>query len=132
MRVSPALACVVRLVEDSQSASEVHNQPETLSDPLTIRADPPLLPQLLEQIKGLRDEVGQLRRELRTGSKRLLSYREAAKRLGIDRGETLHLLIKRGWLKVVKANGQDKISAEQVEQLARDGFDVGVTRRNKS
>lgn len=62
--------------------------------------------------------------ERRGQAKALLSFREAARRLGIDRGRTLSELVARGELKVVDANGRKKVPATEVERLAREGFDV--------
>ena len=53
----------------------------------------------------------------------LLSQREAARRLGIDRNTTLVALIQTGQLRTVEANGKRKVPATEVERLAQEGFD---------
>src|SRR4051812_17622002 len=54
---------------------------------------------------------------------KLLSLRQAARLLGIDRNITLHELISSGQLKTVSANGKVRIPADEVERLCREGFD---------
>jgi predicted site-specific integrase-resolvase len=53
--------------------------------------------------------------------KLLLSYRDAARLLGIGRGSSLHALIRSGLLRPVTLLGRRFIPREQVEQLARVG-----------
>jgi excisionase family DNA binding protein len=74
--------------------------------------------------------VSQLRAELRAllslgkrQGKVLLSLREAARRLGVDRNSTLRELIQNGRLRVVSANGKLRVPATEVERLALEGFD---------
>ena len=59
----------------------------------------------------------------------LLSKREAARRLGIDRNRGLRALIETGQLNVVKKNGADAVPAAEVERLAREGFDTVAVPR---
>ncbi len=58
--------------------------------------------------------------------KLLLSKREAAKLLGIDRSSTLNELIARGLLKTVVVNARIKVTRAEVERLAAVGFDVSL------
>lgn len=53
----------------------------------------------------------------------LLSQREAARRLGVDRNTTLVALIRTGQLRTVEVNGKRKVPASEVERLAQEGFD---------
>jgi excisionase family DNA binding protein len=55
---------------------------------------------------------------------RLLSAREAARRLGVSRGATIAELIAAGKLRTVRVNGRERIPASEVERLAREGFDA--------
>jgi hypothetical protein len=54
----------------------------------------------------------------------VLSNREAAKLLRIDRGETLHDLIRRGLLRPIPWGNGHRIPLEQVQDLARTGYTV--------
>ena len=51
----------------------------------------------------------------------LLSFRSAAKLLGVGRGESLHALIAAGLLRPVKLLKRAYIPREQIEALARSG-----------
>jgi len=66
----------------------------------------------------------------------LLSKREAARRLGVDRNGTLNTLIASGQLRAVPKNGQQAIPTAEVERLAREGFDVhhrrGTRKRHRA
>jgi excisionase family DNA binding protein len=53
-----------------------------------------------------------------------LSKREAARLLGIDRGKTLHALIRAGRLRTVPWGSGRRIPREDVERLAREGFEL--------
>lgn len=79
-------------------------------------------------LEALRAEVAGLRQELtRTrskGGRLMLSFREAARRLGVDRCTALPELVRRGALRSVDSNGRKMIPAVDVERLAQDGFDV--------
>ncbi len=70
----------------------------------------------------LRDRMERIEREIRALSrsrtKRLLSKREAARRLGVDRGTTLEGLIRRGALREVMG----KIPDTEIERLLTDGL----------
>jgi hypothetical protein len=64
-------------------------------------------------------------RTVKSGRRKLLlSKREAAKLLGIDRSSTLNELIARGLLKTVVVNARVKVTRAEVERLAAVGFDV--------
>ncbi|QRK07184.1 helix-turn-helix domain-containing protein [Archangium violaceum] len=66
-------------------------------------------------------------RETRPASQRttfnaqLLSLREAARRLGVDRNTTLAKLIRTGQLRTVETSGRIRISAAEVERFAKAG-----------
>ncbi|ABC81608.1 hypothetical protein Adeh_1836 [Anaeromyxobacter dehalogenans 2CP-C] len=53
-----------------------------------------------------------------------LSKRAAAKKLGIDRGRTLSLLIRTGRLRTVPWGNAVRIPLAEVERLAAEGFDA--------
>ena len=82
----------------------------------------------MEVVREQGRAIEALTREVRTlrGSSPhvLLSFREAAKRLGVDRNKVLPELVRRGELRTVDVNGQKRIPAEEIERLARQGFDV--------
>ncbi len=52
----------------------------------------------------------------------VVSLREAARLLKVDRSSTLHALILAGRLVPVPWGGRQRIPIEQVEELARTGF----------
>jgi excisionase family DNA binding protein len=52
------------------------------------------------------------------------TFREAARLLRIDRGSTLHDLIRAGRLKPVPWGKSQRIPLEQIQELARTGFTV--------
>ena len=84
-----------------------------------------------EALSRLTAEISQLRSQV-SSPPALLSYRKAAKLLGIDRGATLHALIRSGQLKTVKVNGSRRIPLVEVNRLATTGFDVtAVAKRAK-
>jgi excisionase family DNA binding protein len=53
-----------------------------------------------------------------------LTFREAARLLRVDRGATLHELIRTGRLRPVPWGRGQRIPLEQVQELARTGFTV--------
>lgn len=55
----------------------------------------------------------------------VVSYREAARLLHVDRVRTLHALIAAGSLRPVPWGGRMRIPLEQIQQLARTGYTVG-------
>lgn len=60
----------------------------------------------------------------------VLSYRQAAKLLRVDRGSTLPWLIKSGRLRVVPWGKSTRIPLAEVQRLAAEGFDAkGVSPR---
>lgn len=52
----------------------------------------------------------------------VLSRREAAFLLGVDRGSTLGELIRSGQLRTIPWGRGERISLEEVQRLAREGF----------
>lgn len=72
-------------------------------------------------------------RERRNSQKGLLSMREAARRLGIDRSSTLPELIRTGRIAVVLKGTRPAIPVSEVERIAQEGFGdarVKVTARH--
>lgn len=61
----------------------------------------------------------------------VVSKREAARLLGIDRGRTLGALLRAGQLRTVPWGRGSRIPLEEVQRLAREGFSApeGVTPR---
>lgn len=59
-------------------------------------------------------------------SKGLLSYREAAKLLGVDRNTTLKEMIRRGLLHAVKCGGRNRIPAGEVQRLIDYGMELSA------
>ncbi len=96
-----------------------------------------LLRELLRDWKHLSSDINRLCRLVqrslvgRTAETRLLlSKREAAKLLAIDRGATLDALIRSGALRAVRKNGRLAVPLTEVQRLGREGFDVhGRARR---
>ena len=66
-------------------------------------------------------ELAPLLRQLGRSERRLLSKREAARRLGIDRGTTLQDLINRGEIRTVVLAGRAKIPASEIERIEAGG-----------
>jgi hypothetical protein len=54
----------------------------------------------------------------------VVSFREAARLLKIDRGATLHDLIRAGQLRPIPWGARQRIPLEQIQALARRGFTV--------
>lgn len=54
-----------------------------------------------------------------------LSFREAAKVLGLDRNLTIPALVKSGQLRAVQWGREIRIPREEVMRVAREGFVVG-------
>jgi hypothetical protein len=58
-----------------------------------------------------------------------VSFREAARMLGIDRGVTLHALVRSGRLTAIPWGARLRIRVEEIRELARTGFtneEVGI------
>jgi hypothetical protein len=70
---------------------------------------------------ALASELAPLLRRLGRSERRLLSKREAAKRLGIDRGTTLPDLIRSGQIKTVILAGRVKVPASEIERIEAGG-----------
>jgi hypothetical protein len=84
-----------------------------------------LLRKVVDGVEGLRTDLralGARRREEARVPKLLISYREAARRLGVSRSRTLGALIASGALTPVEVAGQKRLSADEVAQLARGGI----------
>jgi predicted DNA-binding protein (UPF0251 family) len=78
---------------------------------------------ILAEIAALRAEVRALR-VAAVPTPKLLSFRQAARRLGINRGTTLRALIERGLIHTVAAKARRKIPVAEIERLERDGYDL--------
>ncbi|MBX7115915.1 MAG: helix-turn-helix domain-containing protein [Myxococcaceae bacterium] len=79
----------------------------------------------------IRKEVRSLKKQTKKAAKPLrlmVSHREAARLLGIDRGSTLKSLIETGHVRTVKANGRTRIPLEEVQRLAEQGFDLSQSK----
>jgi excisionase family DNA binding protein len=93
---------------------------------------------LLSATEGIREELREIKAALTTiasaltkelderprhhhlhADAKLLSLREAARRLGVDRSTTLRGLIRTGQLGIVEVNGKHKVPASEVERLAQ-------------
>lgn len=60
-------------------------------------------------------------RQQRKGRAELLSKKEAARRLGVDRTTTLEKFIASGRLKTVEINGRVRIPRTEVERILSEG-----------
>jgi hypothetical protein len=67
---------------------------------------------------------GRRRRSPRATGGRLLSFAEAARRLGCCRSKTLPELVRRRLLKTTRVSGRTKVLADSVEELAVKGWDL--------
>ncbi len=61
----------------------------------------------------------------------LVSFRQAAKLLRVDRATTLRALVDSGQLEVVMVNGRERIARAEVDRLAAQGFDRDAPVRRK-
>ena len=61
-------------------------------------------------------------------AKGLLSYRAAARLLGVDRNTTLPDMVKRGEIKVMQVNGMPRIPLAEIVRLLKgeDAWDLRV------
>lgn len=75
-----------------------------------------------DALKRLTAEIERLRASF-SPPPALLSFRKAAKLLGIDRGSTLQALIKSGQIKCVKAGRTVRIPLSEINRLAVQGFE---------
>jgi len=73
-----------------------------------------------ETVTALRAELSTLRKATRRCSsvRRLISKREAARQLGIDRATTLQQLIDRGEIRTVKLAGKIRIPVSEIERVS--------------
>lgn len=91
--------------------------------------EPMVAAAVLEAIEHLRAEVAALAREVAKlrrstaapNTPRLVSFREAARRLGVSRTRTLPALIRDKAIRVVHVNGRARISTDEIERLCREG-----------
>ncbi len=72
-----------------------------------------------EELRGIL--ARELARHIRMRERRLLSKREAARRLGIDRGTTLQDLIRSGSLRTVVLAGRLRIPASEIDRIEAGG-----------
>jgi excisionase family DNA binding protein len=79
--------------------------------------------QLVAELRAVKIELRALGRENPRATKLILSFREAAKSLGIGR-DTLRILIRAGEVRTVQVNGRTRIPRLEVERLASEGFSV--------
>lgn len=85
----------------------------------------PLLEQIGADVKALKAS------QKEKGPALLLSFRQAAKLLKVDRFTTLKVLVASGQLAVVKVNGRDRIKRSEVDRLASEGFDRDAPRKKR-
>lgn len=78
--------------------------------------------ELLRRFDAIDGKLAVLIRQRHRSQKALISLREAARRLGIDRSTTLADLIRNGRIKVVQKNSRPAIPAGEIERIERDGF----------
>ncbi|MFT3837956.1 MAG: helix-turn-helix domain-containing protein [Myxococcaceae bacterium] len=84
----------------------------------------------LTELVGLLGDQG---RSARQANASLLSKRQAARLLGIDRGQKgLDRLVASGQLRTVKRNGRLAIPATAIAELAERGFDVSAVAPRKA
>lgn len=89
-------------------------------------------PSLADVLRALEDFRAEFRALKAPKPKLILSLRQAAARLGVDRATTLHDLIRLGVIRTVDVNGKTKIPVAEVERLAREGFRTdGVAPKSK-
>ena len=82
-----------------------------------------------DALAAMQAELRSLRIQIRGRSspRQVLSLREAARQLGIDRNRTLKALLASGQVRTVQVNGKKKIPASEVDRLAQHGFDTSRT-----
>lgn len=80
------------------------------------------LSRLAAEIERLRSEIVSHQPDV------LLSFRKAAKLLGIDRGATLNALVRSGQLRTVSAGKRQRIPMSEINRLAAVGFDSMATK----
>jgi excisionase family DNA binding protein len=78
----------------------------------------------------IRQEFGAFKRHAKKAKplRLMVSHREAARLLGIDRGTTLKALIEAGQIRTVQANGRVRIPLEEVERIADQGYDLSRSK----
>jgi len=81
-----------------------------------------LCPVTMEELRrAIALDLAPLLRRLGRSERRLLSKREAARRLGIDRGTTLQDLIRSGQIRTVVLAGRVKIPVSEIERIEAGG-----------
>ena len=68
----------------------------------------------------------------RKASSRLLSKKEAARRLGVDRATTLAQFIASGRIKTVDVNGHQRIPVSEIERILSEGVPATEPQPSKS
>ncbi|OJH37483.1 hypothetical protein BON30_29865 [Cystobacter ferrugineus] len=69
-------------------------------------------------------------RQQRKASSRLLSKKEAARRLGVDRATTLAQFIASGRIKTVDVNGHQRIPVSEIERILSEGIPAAESQRS--
>ena len=89
-------------------------------------SDPGRQGSLHAALSAMQAELHALRTQLRAHVKprQVLSLREAARLLGIDRNRTLKALLASGQVRTVEVNGRTKVPLLEVERLAAQGFNI--------
>ncbi|EPX60234.1 hypothetical protein D187_002320 [Cystobacter fuscus DSM 2262] len=68
-------------------------------------------------------------RQQRKASSELLSKKEAARRLGVDRATTLAQFIALGRIKTVDVNGHQRIPVSEIERILSEGLPATESQR---
>lgn len=76
------------------------------------------LEDVMSELKSLRTTLAE-----RQTPKALMSFRAAAKYLGVDRKTTLRVLVDAGKVRTVLVNGHVKIPFVEVQRIANEGTD---------
>lgn len=71
-------------------------------------------------------------RQQRKASSGLLSKKEAARRLGVDRATTLAQFIASGRIKTVDVNGHQRIPVSEIERILSEGVPATESQRPKA
>lgn len=70
-------------------------------------------------------------RQQRKASSELVSKKEAARRLGVDRATTLSQFITSGRIKTVEINGHQRIPVSEIERILSEGIPATKPHRPK-
>jgi hypothetical protein len=71
-------------------------------------------------------------RQQRKASSELLSKKEAARRLGVDRATTLAQFTTSGRIKTVEINGHQRIPASEIERILSEGLPATESQRPRA